>query len=109
MSHAYAEKVVKIGYAGPLTGELAHLGKDAENGVRVAVDEANDAKVRIKGEIIHFVLDSQDHQADPKTAVMVAQRLVDDGIASMVGHVTSGATLPASRIYANAGMSGSRQ
>ncbi|MGF6933614.1 branched-chain amino acid transport system substrate-binding protein [Paraburkholderia sp. UCT70] len=107
MGHAvlvHAEKVVKIGYAGPLTGELAHLGKDAENGVRAALDEANDAKITINGEPVRFVLDAQDDQADPKTAVLVAQRLVDDGISGMVGHLTSGATLPASRVYAAAGI-----
>ena len=104
MSHAYAEEVVKIGYAGPLTGSVAHLGKDAENGVRVAIDEANDAEIKIAGEPVRFVLDSIDDQADPKTAVLVAQRLVDDGVAGMVGHLTSGATVPASRVYANAGV-----
>lgn len=104
MTQAYAQKVVKIGYAGPLTGSVAHLGKDAENGVRTAIDEANDAKLSIGGEPVRFVLDSMDDQADPKTAVLVAQRLVDDGIAGMVGHLTSGATVPAARVYASAGV-----
>ncbi len=103
-SQAMAEKVVKIGYAGPLTGSVAHLGKDAENGVRVAIDEANQQKISIGGEPVRFVLDSLDDQADPKTAVLVAQRLVDDGIAGMVGHLTSGATVPSSRVYASAGV-----
>lgn len=101
---AFAEKVVKIGCAGPLTGSIAHLGKDAENGVRLAVDDANAAGITLNGEKVRFELISEDDGADPKTAVSVAQDLVDKGVSGVVGHLTSGATLPASKVYASAGI-----
>jgi branched-chain amino acid transport system substrate-binding protein len=103
-SVATAAQTVSIGFAGPLTGPVAHVGKDAENGAALAVDEANAAGITIHGQTIHFVLDAQDDQGDPKTAVTVAQKLVDDGVVGVVGHVNSGATLPASKIYATAGI-----
>ena len=58
--------VVKIGHAGPLTGGIAHLGKDDENGVRLAVDEANAKKIKIGGKTVKFELLTEDDQADPK-------------------------------------------
>ncbi|WP_028219697.1 branched-chain amino acid ABC transporter substrate-binding protein [Paraburkholderia oxyphila] len=101
---AYADQTVTIGYAGPLTGQVAHVGKDAENGVRLAIDEANAAGIKIKGGPVTFVLNSQDDAADPRTAVTVAQQFVDAKVAGVVGHLNSGATLPASKVYANAGI-----
>jgi branched-chain amino acid transport system substrate-binding protein len=103
-SGAHADQTVTIGFAGPLTGPVAHVGKDAENGARLAVEEANAAGVKIKGQLIHFALDAQDDQGDPKTAVSVAQKLVDDGVVGVVGHINSGATLPASKVYSDAGI-----
>lgn len=103
-SAALADQVVKIGYAGPLTGSIAHLGKDAKDGVQLAIDEANAAGITLGGQKVRFELVSEDDAADPKTAVSVAQKLVDAGVSGVVGHLTSGATLPASRVYANAGI-----
>ncbi|QCP49616.1 branched-chain amino acid ABC transporter substrate-binding protein [Trinickia violacea] len=101
-SGAYADQTVTIGYAGPLTGEVAHVGKDAENGVRLAIEDANAAGIKIKGVPVHFDIDSQDDAGDPKTAVDVAQKLVDQKVAGIVGHLNSGATIPASKVYAGA-------
>lgn len=101
---ALADTTVKIGQASPLTGELAHLGKEDENGVRLAIEDLNARKLQIGGQSITFVLDSQDDAADPKTAVTVAQKLVDDQVAGVVGHANSGTSIPASTIYANAGI-----
>lgn len=101
---AYAEQTVTIGFGGPLTGQVAHVGKDAENGVRLAIDDANAAGIRIKGQPVHFVLMSEDDAADPKTAVAVAQKFVDQKVNGVVGHITSGATIPASKVYASAGI-----
>jgi branched-chain amino acid transport system substrate-binding protein len=95
---------VKIGFAGPLTGAQAHYGKDFQNGVVLAVEEMNATKPMIGGKPVQFVLDSADDQADPRTGTTVAQKLVDDGIKGMLGHFNSGTTIPASRIYANAGI-----
>lgn len=103
-SPGYAEETVKIGYAGPLTGPIAHYGKDAENGAKLAIEQANAAAVKIKGAPVHFTLVSQDDEGDPKTAVTVAQKLVDQGVAGVVGHLTSGATIPASKVYSDAGI-----
>ncbi|MCP3727011.1 branched-chain amino acid ABC transporter substrate-binding protein [Paraburkholderia sp. CNPSo 3272] len=95
---------VKIGFAGPMTGAQAHYGKDFQNGITLAVEDINATKPVIGGKPVHFVLDSADDQADPRTGTTVAQKLVDDGIKGMLGHFNSGTTIPASRIYANAGI-----
>lgn len=101
---AWADQIVKIGYAGPTTGTIAHIGKDSEWGVRLAIDEANQQNVIVKGERVRFEVDAQDDMADPKTAVTVAQKLIDDHVVGVVGHVNSGATLAASKVYATAGI-----
>ncbi|MEX3949840.1 branched-chain amino acid ABC transporter substrate-binding protein [Paraburkholderia sp. EG287B] len=101
---AQANEVVKIGVAGPLTGAEAHLGKDVENGARLAIEDLNHQGVVIAGTKVTFELVSEDDQGDPKTAVQVAQRLVDEGVKGVVGHLSSGPTIAASRIYASAGI-----
>ncbi|MGH8737283.1 MAG: branched-chain amino acid ABC transporter substrate-binding protein [Burkholderiales bacterium] len=95
---------IKIGTVGPLTGSIAHLGKDNENGVVLAIDQANAANMTIDGNPVHFVLISEDDQADPKVGTTVAQKLVDDKVAGVVGHLNSGVTIPASVIYHQAGI-----
>ena len=91
--------VIKIGSVAPLTGGIAHLGKDNENGARLAIDEANAAGVSIGGKKVKFELMSEDDQADPKVGNTVAQKLVDAKVAGIVGHLNSGTTIPASAIY----------
>ena len=98
------EGAIKIGHAGPLTGSIAHLGKDNENGVRLALDEANTAGVEIGGKKVKFELLSEDDQADPKQGTIVAQKLVDAKVAGIVGHLNSGTTIPASKLYNDAGI-----
>jgi branched-chain amino acid transport system substrate-binding protein len=101
---AHAQTVVKIGHAGPLTGPIAHIGKDGENGARLAIEDANSKGIMIGGKKAQFELIGEDDQADPRTATTVAQRLTDVGVSGVVGHVTSGASIPASRIYEQAGI-----
>ena len=101
---AVADEVVKIGHVAPLTGGIAHLGKDNENGARLAVEEINAKGLTIGGQKITLELDAQDDAADPRTATQVAQRLVDDNIVAVVGHLTSGTSIPASKIYSDAGI-----
>jgi len=96
--------VVKIGSVAPLTGGIAHLGKDNENGARLAIDEANAAGVTLGGNKVKFELLSEDDQADPKIGNTVAQKLVDAKVAGVVGHLNSGTTIPASAIYNQAGL-----
>jgi branched-chain amino acid transport system substrate-binding protein len=95
---------IKIGHVAPLTGGIAHLGKDNENGARLAIDEANEAKIKIDGKDAKFVLIAEDDQADPKVGTTVAQKLVDAKVAGVVGHLNSGTTIPASAIYNAAGI-----
>jgi len=104
LSNAYAETVVKIGFAGPLTGPIGHLGKDEEYGALLALDDANAKGLTIGGQKVKFELVAEDDQADPRQATTVAQRLVDLEVAGVIGHVTSGAAIPASRIYEQAGI-----
>ena len=95
---------VKIGHVGPLTGGIAHLGKDNENGARLAVEEANAAGIKIGGKDVKFTLVAEDDQADPKVGTTVAQKLVDAKVAGVVGHLNSGTSIPASPIYNGAGI-----
>jgi branched-chain amino acid transport system substrate-binding protein len=101
---AQAQEKIKIGFAGPLTGAQAHYGNDFKNGITLAVEDFNATKPVIGGKQVQIVLDAQDDQADPRTGTMVAQKLVDDGVKGMLGHFNSGTTIPASRIYAQAGV-----
>jgi branched-chain amino acid transport system substrate-binding protein len=95
---------IKIGHVGPLTGGIAHLGKDNENGARLAVEEANAAKIKIDGKEVKFTFVGEDDQADPKVGATVAQKLVDAKVAGVVGHLNSGTSIPASPIYNGAGI-----
>ncbi|MGA8050213.1 MAG: branched-chain amino acid ABC transporter substrate-binding protein [Burkholderiales bacterium] len=95
---------IKIGHVAPLTGGIAHLGKDNENGARLAIDQANAAKIMIGGKLAHFEMLAEDDQADPKVGTTVAQKLVDAKVAGVVGHLNSGTTIPASAIYHQAGI-----
>jgi branched-chain amino acid transport system substrate-binding protein len=95
---------VKIGHVGPLTGGIAHLGKDNENGARLAIEQANAAKTKIDGKEVKFTLVAEDDQADPKVGATVAQKLVDAKVAGVVGHLNSGTSIPASPIYSQAGI-----
>ncbi|MHB1051818.1 MAG: branched-chain amino acid ABC transporter substrate-binding protein [Thiobacillus sp.] len=97
-------QVVSIGQVSPLTGPQAHLGKDNENGARLALDEINAAGLTLGGKKVVLELKSEDDAADPKTATTVAQKLVDEGVAGVIGHLNSGATIPASRIYSDSGI-----
>ncbi|RAR48357.1 amino acid/amide ABC transporter substrate-binding protein (HAAT family) [Paraburkholderia unamae] len=103
LAHA-AALTVKVGVVGPLTGQDAGYGKDILNGVTMAVDEANGQHPRIGADDVRFEIVSQDDQSDPRTAVQVAQKLVDGGVAVVIGHFNSGTTLPSSTLYDRAGI-----
>ncbi|WP_418016607.1 branched-chain amino acid ABC transporter substrate-binding protein [Paraburkholderia caribensis] len=103
-SLAVADELVKIGHAGPLTGGSAHLGKDNENGARLAIEEINASGLTINHQKVTLVLDAQDDAADPRQATQVAQRFVDDKVVAVIGHLNSGASIPASKIYSDAGI-----
>ena len=101
---AMAQEVIKIGHVGPTSGGIAHLGKDNENGARMAVDELNAKGTKIAGKVVKFELVAEDDAADPKQGTAVAQKLVDGKVKGVVGHLNSGTTIPASKIYSDAGI-----
>jgi branched-chain amino acid transport system substrate-binding protein len=96
--------VVKIGQVSPMSGPISHLGKDNENGAKLAIADLNAEGVEIDGKKVTFQLVSEDDQGDPKIGTQVAQRLVDAGVVGVIGHLNSGTTIPASKIYSDAGL-----
>lgn len=99
-----APVVVKLGHVAPMTGPQAHLGKDNENGAVLAIEELNAKGLEIGGAKVKFELIAEDDQADPKQGAIVAQKLVDAGVNGVIGHLNSGTTIPASKLYADAGI-----
>jgi branched-chain amino acid transport system substrate-binding protein len=95
---------VKIGSASPLTGPQAHIGIDIRNGVQLAIDDANAAGVEIGGRKVKLELVVEDDEANPTKAATVAQKLVDSKVSAVVGHFNSGASIPASKVYSDAGI-----
>ena len=98
------QTVVRIGSASPLTGPQAHIGTDIRNGVQLAIEDANAAGVEIGGKKVRFELLAEDDEANPTKATTVAQKLVDSKVVAVVGHFNSGASIPASKIYSDAGI-----
>lgn len=103
-AHAQDVNVVKLGFAAPLTGPQSHYGEDMRNGLLLAIEEANEQGIEVDGKTAKFELVSRDDQADPRTAVQVAQQIVDQGVDGILGHFNSGTTIPASRVYHDAGL-----
>ena len=96
--------VVKIGHVGPTSGAIAHLGKDNELGARMAIEELNAKGVMIGGKKAKFELLAEDDAGDPKQGTAAASKLVDSKVNGVVGHLNSGTSIPASKIYSDAGI-----
>ena len=101
---AAAQEVVRIGHVAPISGAQAHYGKDNENGSRMAIEELNAQGVEIGGKKVKFELLAEDDAADPKQGAAVAQKLCDSKAAGVVGHLNSGTTIPASKVYNDCGI-----
>lgn len=101
---AAQEMVVKIGHVGPVSGTIAHLGKDNELGAKMAIEDLNAKGVTIGGKKVKFELLAEDDGGDPKQGTTVAQKLVDAKVNGVIGHLNSGTTIPASKIYNDAGI-----
>ena len=101
---AAQDAVVKIGHVAPMSGAQAHYGKDNENGARMAIDDLNAQNIVIGGKKIKFELVAEDDAADPKQGTAVAQKLCDAKVAGVVGHLNSGTTIPASKVYHDCGI-----
>ncbi|WP_295523194.1 ABC transporter substrate-binding protein, partial [Limnohabitans sp. Rim8] len=91
-------QVIKIGHVGPVSGAIAHLGKDNENGARMAIEELNAAGLKIGDKAVKFELLAEDDAADPKQGTAAAQKLVDAKVNGVIGHLNSGTTIPASQL-----------
>ena len=99
---SFVQADVKIGVAGPMTGANAAFGEQYMKGAQAAADAINKAG-GINGEQIKLV--AGDDACEPKQAVAVANRLVDqDKVIGVVGHFCSSNTIPASDVYADAGV-----
>lgn len=94
--------VVKIGVGSPLSGSIAHLGRDIVNGATLAIEEINRSGLVIADRDIELQLIPEDDAADPRQGSIVAQKLVTSGVVAVVGHLNSGVSIPAARIYADA-------
>jgi len=101
---SFAQEVIKIGHVAPMSGAIAHLGKDNENGARMAIDELNAKGVKIGGKAVKLELLAEDDAADPKQGTAAAQKLVDSKVSGVIGHLNSGTSIPASKIYSDAGI-----
>ena len=101
---AFAQTVVTIAHVGPTSGAIAHLGKDNEDGAILAVEELNAAGVTIGGQKVTIKLMTEDDAADPKQGTAVAQKLADAKVSGVIGHLNSGTSIPASKIYSDAGI-----
>ena len=97
-------QVVKIGHVGPVSGAQASYGKDNENGARMAIEDLNTQNIVIGGKKIKWELQAEDDAADPKQGAAAAQKLCDAKVAGVAGHLNSGTTIPASKIYNDCGI-----
>ncbi len=95
---------VRIGFVAPLTGEDANYGHDLENGVQLALDEANAQGIKIGDQTVHFELVPLDDQGDPRLGIQAAAQFANLGVSAVVGHFNSGTAIPASRVYETAGI-----
>lgn len=101
---AQAQAVVRIGHVAPVSGAQAHFGRDNENGARLAVEELNAQGVVIGGKKVKFELVAEDDAADPKQGTAAAQKLCDAKVNGVIGHLNSGTTIPAAKIYNSCGL-----
>jgi branched-chain amino acid transport system substrate-binding protein len=101
---AGAQEVVRIGHVSPVSGPSAHLGKDMENAAHMAIDELNAKGFTLGAKKATLQLLTEDDGSDPKQGTAVAQKLVDAHVNGVIGHLNSGTTVPASKIYNEAGI-----
>ncbi len=98
------EAVVRIGHVAPVSGAQAHYGRDNENGARLAIEDLNAQGIKIGGKKIRFELLAEDDAADPKQGTAAAQKLCDAKVNGVVGHLNSGTTIPAAKVYDGCGL-----
>ncbi|MBA4113404.1 MAG: branched chain amino acid ABC transporter substrate-binding protein [Verminephrobacter sp.] len=101
---AAQDQVVKLGHVAPMSGAQASYGKDNENGARMAIEDLNAQGVTIGGKKVKFELMAEDDASDPKQGTAAAQKLCDSKVAGVIGHLNSGTTIPASKVYNDCGI-----
>jgi len=99
-SPALAESI-KIGVVGPTTGPVTQYGAMVREGVDTAVEMIN-AAGGVDGKQLETVV--IDDGCEPKQGPVAANRVVNEGIGFVVGHVCSGATIAAADVYNNEGV-----
>jgi branched-chain amino acid transport system substrate-binding protein len=98
---APARAEIRIAVAGPMTGPSAPIGEQFRRGAEAAVADIN-AKGGVNGE--KLALEVGDDVCDPRQAVAVANQLANRGVVFVAGHYCSGSSIPASDVYAEAGV-----
>ena len=95
------DNVIRIGAAGPMTGDQSKMGMDLKNAVELVVAEWNE-----KGGVLgkKIVMLAGDDQADPKQAVSIANKFINQKAVALVGHWNSSCSIPASKYYNDANM-----
>ncbi len=104
LASAQDTQVVRIGHVAPTSGPQAHYGRDNENGVRMAIEDLNGQNITIGGKRVRFEIVAEDDAADPKQGTAAAQKLCDSKVSGVVGHLNSGTTIPASKVYNDCGI-----
>jgi branched-chain amino acid transport system substrate-binding protein len=104
LASAQQVQVVKIGHVAPMSGSQASYGKDNDNGVRMAIEDMNAQGVTIGGKKVRLEIQTEDDAADPKQGTAAAQKLCDAKVNGVVGHLNSGTTIPASKVYNDCGI-----
>ena len=77
---ALADKVVSIGFSGPLSGGAAFYGKDTQSGIEMAISELNRTGIKVGGEKVTFKLVSLDDRYLPNETATNVKRLTSQGI-----------------------------
>ena len=98
---ARAEDTIKIALAGPVTGPVAQYGDMQFIGAKMAIEQINKAG-GVNGKQLEAIV--YDDACDPKQAVAVANKIVNQRLRFVVGHLCSSSTQPASDIYEDEGI-----
>lgn len=97
-------RTVLIGLAAPMTGLSGNIGVSLERAAQLAISDINETKPVIGGEPVVFKLLPLDDRADPRTGELIADYFIKSKVAAVIAHWNSGVGIPASRIYAAAGI-----
>ncbi|GAA4088264.1 bifunctional serine/threonine-protein kinase/ABC transporter substrate-binding protein [Actinomadura miaoliensis] len=92
-------KTVDIGVLGPFSGDLSTLGQPMLAGARLAVDEYNASRPRVRARLMQY-----DTGGKPEGATLAATRARTDGVAAVIGPMTGQEAMPAGQTLESAGI-----